>query len=104
MASIRTFDGPIYLCAACGQPCHDSRVEGYSVLAHFDEQWDGIHCPEFPLAAGRIEVDWDEDALQDLKEKYPDTHPNHEPAASDSSRRSWEALARHIMATREGGA
>lgn len=75
MTSIRTYEGTIYLCSKCGQPCYQGTAEGYVMLMHFDEQWDGIHCPMHPLAEGAIAVDWDEDSLRDLKEQYPDTYP-----------------------------
>ncbi|MFE2600139.1 hypothetical protein ACFXCZ_27230 [Streptomyces sp. NPDC059396] len=72
MKSIRSYDGTIYLCTACGQPCRD----GEHGPEHFQEQWDGVYCPRFPLAAGRITVEWDAVALRDLQMKFPDTHPH----------------------------
>lgn len=71
MESIGAYEGTIYLCTACGQPCYDGIVEDeYPALMHFKEQWDGIHCPQFPLAAGRIEVKWDDLSLKQVKETY----------------------------------
>jgi hypothetical protein len=78
MASIRTYEGTIYLCTACGQPCHEDEddADGMgTVLMHFDEQWDGIYCHMRPMAAGSIAVEWDEVSLANLKEQYPDTYP-----------------------------
>lgn len=71
MASIRTYDGKIYLCKTCGQPSYKSSIG----LEHFMEQWDGVFCPWFPLAGGRLEVEWDDRSLDDLKDSYPDTYP-----------------------------
>ncbi|MET7795695.1 hypothetical protein [Streptomyces decoyicus] len=72
MTSIRTYDGKIYLCKTCGQPAFNGKELG---LEHFMEQWDGVFCPWFPLAGDRLEVEWDEMSLGDLKESYPDTYP-----------------------------
>lgn len=77
MESIRTYGGKIYLCKACGQSCHKGLDVGPE---HFTEQWDGIFCPWFPLAGGRLEVEWDTASLDDLKASYPDTYPR-EPTA-----------------------
>ncbi|MEU1630846.1 hypothetical protein ABZ746_37510 [Streptomyces sp. NPDC020096] len=76
MVSIRTDDGIVYLRSSCRQPCYGGVAEGELMLLHFKEQWDGIHCPMFPLAADPIAVDWDAFSLQDLKEQYPDTYPH----------------------------
>lgn len=77
MASIRDYDGKIYLCSNCGQPCYEGDVEDYGThLQHFSEQWDGVHCPMFPLAGDPVAIEWDDLSLQTLKEQYPDTHPD----------------------------
>lgn len=75
MESIRTYTGPVFLCSACGQPCHEGAEdpEHGSPLQHFQEQWDGVHCATFPLAAKKIEVDWLPTSLDDLKARYPRT-------------------------------
>lgn len=75
MQSIREYAGPIHLCTDCGQPCYDEESEEYDGPMHFSQQWDGIHCPRFPLASGRIRMKWDEESLNDLKATYPDTYP-----------------------------
>lgn len=70
MESIRTYDGEIRLCGSCGQPCFDGEV-GWE---HFQEQWDGIHCPHHPLAADDPAViNWDRNSLEAVKRSYPDT-------------------------------
>lgn len=79
MTSIRNFDGEIFLCTACGQPCYeedssDPKYDPY--LMHFDEQWDGVYCRMHPLAVEKLVVDWDPISLDELKEKYPNTHPS----------------------------
>lgn len=77
MESIRTYTGPIFLCTSCGQPCYEdtSDPELGLLLQHFHEQWDGIYCEMFPLAAGKIEIKWGYSTLDDLKAKYPDANP-----------------------------
>ena len=71
MASIRTYNGEIRICTSCGQPAYD----GDYGWEHFDEQWDGIHCNQFPLADDVVAINWDEGSLSDLKAQYVDTHP-----------------------------
>lgn len=73
MASIRTHEGQIFLCGSCGQPAFD----GEQGAEHFLEQWDGVHCPWFPLAGSRIAIQWDAASLRDLRAQYPDTYPRH---------------------------
>lgn len=77
MESIRTHTGPVFLCSSCGQPCYEGAGEpGHgTALHHFQEQWDGIHCATFPLAAKRIEVDWLPVSLDDLRSRYPGSRP-----------------------------
>lgn len=80
MASIRTHDGPVFLCTTCGQPCYEEPDPEYGPqLQHFSEQWDGIHCDDFPLASGKIVIDWTRESLEDLKASYPDTYPRTTP-------------------------
>lgn len=75
MESIRTHDGPVYLCSSCGQPCYEGTPDSEygTLLVHFQEQWDGVYCVTFPLAFKKIEVDWLPMSLDDLKAKYPAT-------------------------------
>lgn len=77
-ASIRDYDGEIFLCTACGQPCyHEEDPEYGKVPMHFIECWDFIYCPSHPLAGGTITMEWDlsDHTLQDLKEKYGKESP-----------------------------
>ncbi|MEV8523184.1 hypothetical protein AB0451_03350 [Streptomyces sp. NPDC052000] len=71
MASIRTHTGQVHLCASCGQPSFD----GEYGPEHFSEQWDGVHCPRFPLAGDRIVIAWAGMSLETLRQQYPDTYP-----------------------------
>jgi hypothetical protein len=77
MESIRTHTGPVFLCASCGQPCYEGAEdpEYGGPLQHFQEQWDGIYCATFPLAAKKIEVDWLPVSLDDLRARYPRNRP-----------------------------
>jgi hypothetical protein len=43
---------------------------------HFDEQWDGVFCPDHPMAGSTVPIGWDRDSLESLKEWYPNTHPD----------------------------
>ena len=78
MESIRTYNGKVFLCKVCGQPCH----KGPDGLEHFKEQWDGIFCPWFPLAYSLLEVEWNVDSLKGVKTTYPDTYPHLADAAA----------------------
>lgn len=69
--SIRDHTGPVYVCGTCGQPSFDGEYGDQ----HFNEQWDGVFCPWFPLAGKRLAVDWDEMSLDALRRLYPDTFP-----------------------------
>lgn len=69
--SIRTYTGVIYLCADCGQPAYDGE---YGM--HFNEQWDGVGCPNHPLAGRLLAVDWEPALLAEIQRCYPDTHPD----------------------------
>ncbi|MFJ9711627.1 hypothetical protein [Streptomyces sp. NPDC101234] len=68
-ASIRTYEGEIGICTACGQPAYDS-TNGAS---HFTEQEDAVFCPAFPAAAGLLRMDWDDHSLRMVRERYPST-------------------------------
>jgi hypothetical protein len=72
MESIRTYQGEMFLCAHCGQPAYQSDEVGNS---HFSEQWDGVHCPRFPLSGPRVEIEWDQMSRQTLQQSYPNTYP-----------------------------
>lgn len=78
MTSIRTYEGEIRICTSCGQPAYKAGVEEPDACGswcHFTEQWDGIHCDMFPLADDVIAIDWNEQSLDHVKWKYPDTFP-----------------------------
>lgn len=75
MQSIRDYDGEVRVCAFCGQPCFFGLTEVGAVWQHFREQWDGVHCPRFPLAGKVVEIEWDPSSLDDLRQRYPDTYP-----------------------------
>ncbi|MFD9541219.1 hypothetical protein [Streptomyces sp. NPDC060022] len=66
--SIRNHTGPVYLCGTCGQPS----FVGEHGDQHFDEQWDGVFCPWFPLAGKRLVVQWDGMSLDAVRAQYPD--------------------------------
>ncbi|MFD5661433.1 hypothetical protein [Streptomyces hirsutus] len=68
-ASIRTYQGVISICSACGQPAYDS-VGGAS---HFAEQEGAVFCPSFPAAADLLRMDWDDLSLREVQERYPRT-------------------------------
>jgi len=68
-ASIRTYQGVIGVCGACGQPAYDS-ARGAS---HFAEQEGAVFCPAFPAAAGLLRMDWHHLALREVQERYPRT-------------------------------
>lgn len=72
MASIRSYTGEIHLCRSCGQPSFVDDEVGHQ---HFKEQWDGIHCPYYPLAGEPVRMDWDSMSLEQVREEYPDTYP-----------------------------
>jgi hypothetical protein len=76
MASIRTYDGEIGICTTCGQPAFFEETECGKGWEHFDEQWDGVFCPDYPMAASAIPIGWDPDSLESLKERYPNTNPD----------------------------
>lgn len=76
MTTIRTYEGEIRICTGCGQPAFlASPEEAEEWWLHFAEQWDGIHCNRFPLAADVIPMNWDYKSLLDLKQRYPDLRP-----------------------------
>ncbi|WP_329143524.1 hypothetical protein OIU91_06160 [Streptomyces sp. NBC_01456] len=79
MTSIRTYDGKIYLCKTCGQPCFKSPEMGSE---HFKEQWDGIFCQRYPLAGELLEMEWHPVTLATLRASYPDTYPHLTDAAA----------------------
>ncbi|MEU5426875.1 hypothetical protein AB0H73_14900 [Streptomyces olivoreticuli] len=70
--SIRAFSDTIHICNECAQPA----FKGEFGPEHFQEQWDGVHCPMFPLAGDLVTVSWDALSLGELKAKYPDTYPH----------------------------
>jgi hypothetical protein len=82
MHSIKTYSGEITLCRSCGQPSFTDEEIGHQ---HFNEQWDGIFCPHFPLAGDRIHMQWDGMALEQVRDEYPDTYPHDAPAAQQQS-------------------
>jgi hypothetical protein len=88
MESIRTYTGRIFLCTSCGQPCYEDAGEtGLGILLqHFQEQWDGIYCERFPLATGKIAIDWGVMSLAGLKQQYPNTHPERAHGATAAPR------------------
>ncbi|MFD6113583.1 hypothetical protein ACFWG0_26220 [Streptomyces yangpuensis] len=73
MESIKTYTGPVTICASCGQPSYTDNQVGHQ---HFKEQWDGVYCPRFPLAGERIDMDWHEMSLDQVRAEYPDTYPH----------------------------
>ncbi|MER6350698.1 hypothetical protein ABT186_02280 [Streptomyces sp. NPDC001634] len=73
MESIRDHAGEVRICASCGQPCGLGETESGEMWQHFSEQWDGVHCPRFPLASVPLIMEWDEMALKQVKAEYPDT-------------------------------
>ena len=77
MTSIREHTGTVYVCGSCGQPSFG----GEYGPTHFDEQWDGVPCPWFPLAGKRLKVEWDDMALDHVRAKYPDTYPHSAPSS-----------------------
>ncbi|MER7901099.1 hypothetical protein ABTX62_34795 [Streptomyces sp. NPDC096046] len=68
-ASIRTYQGLISICSACGQPAYDSA----SGASHFAEQEGAVFCPAFPAAAGLLRMDWHDLSLRLVQERYPRT-------------------------------
>ncbi|MEU3665727.1 hypothetical protein [Streptomyces virginiae] len=72
MVSIKTYTGPVTLCSRCGQPSFTDDEIGHQ---HFMEQWDGIHCPRYPLAGEPITMNWNQMSLDQIKAGYPDTYP-----------------------------
>lgn len=79
MASIRDYKGEVRVCASCGQPCYLGETECGPDWQHFLEQWDGVHCPYFPLAGEPLAMEWDSMSLDDVKDQYPDTYPRETP-------------------------
>ena len=73
MISIRQHDGEIRICDKCGQPCYEEQTDYGLLWTHFSEQWDGVLCPNFPLANNAIAISWDHMALATLKKRYPDS-------------------------------
>jgi hypothetical protein len=73
MTSIRNYSGKIYICGTCGQPA----FVGEYGPQHFHEQWDGVYCPQHPMAGALLTVAWDDMSLDDVKRKYPDTYPSY---------------------------
>ncbi|MCW8097078.1 hypothetical protein [Streptomyces tauricus] len=67
-----TFIGQICVCTACGQPAYN----GEAGNEHFTDQWDGIHCPWFPLAGTMAPLDWNPRSLAEWKAGYPCTYPH----------------------------
>lgn len=78
MTSIRTYEGEIGICTSCGQPAFpaDTGNDAEEWWLHFVEQWDGVHCNRFPVAAKVVRVRWDFKSLLDLKRRYPDLRPS----------------------------
>ncbi|MGW3195190.1 hypothetical protein ACWDBD_11515 [Streptomyces sp. NPDC001118] len=74
MESIRDYTGEVRVCASCGQPCFLGDLEpGYGqAWQHFNEQWDGVYCPQFPLAGEPLEMKWHDMALKQVKAEYRD--------------------------------
>jgi hypothetical protein len=73
MESIRTYEGDIRLCRSCGQPSYLGDAGRALVWRHFREQWDGVHCPRFPLADNPVAIEWDDIALMTVKATFRDT-------------------------------
>lgn len=72
MVSIKNYTGDITICRSCGQPSFSDEEIGHQ---HFNEQWDGVFCPYFPLAGEKIRMDWDSMSLDQVRDEYPDTYP-----------------------------
>lgn len=71
MESIRTHTGEIRICASCGQPCCEvaGDADGFGAgWMHFIEQWDGIHCDNFPFAEEALPMQWSAFSLEQVKE------------------------------------
>lgn len=77
MMKIRDYDGELRVCASCGQPCYLGELEATygKGWQHFNEQWDGVFCPFFPLAGEPLAMQWDSTSLEQVKAVYPDTYP-----------------------------
>src|ERR1035441_444002 len=76
MYSIRTYKGPLFICASCGQSCGNTTTEMGNAIGHFDEQWDGIYCQWFPLAGKPIQIEWNNESRKGVQAKYPNTYPH----------------------------
>jgi hypothetical protein len=73
----RDHSGQVAVCAACGQPAYwAEETDYYAGPMHFPDQWDGVHCPRYPLASRLIDVSWDPQSLADWKARYGCTYPH----------------------------
>lgn len=70
--AFQTYADRVVVCAHCGQPAfYDSEVG----MRNFTNQWDGVHCPRFPLAGETTTVRWHPRSLADWKAGYVCTDP-----------------------------
>jgi hypothetical protein len=74
---IRDYEGEVRVCASCGQPCFLGELEATygQGWQHFNEQWDGVFCPWFPLAGKTLKMEWDGMSLEQVKAGYPEDWP-----------------------------
>ncbi|MFF8412839.1 hypothetical protein [Streptomyces omiyaensis] len=68
----RDYTGPLYVCTDCGQPAFDGSY-GHE---HFTDQWDGVHCSQFPLTGTVVTAHWDPRSVKEWKARYPCSYPH----------------------------
>ncbi|MFI1535523.1 hypothetical protein [Streptomyces anandii] len=71
--AFQRFTGSVVICSHCAQPAYYDREVG---PAHFANQWDGIHCPRFPLSGDTLTIKWHPRSLAEWQAGYLCTYPH----------------------------